>query len=142
MVLDCGFGSAYLPPSRGPGGGAQSQAARNRGEGLSGNDPGGIKAGIEDAADSGNEAGAAGEEDAVDALGGAAGGGEQAIDRGFDGEELGPDPGLKLLAGDGGAEVKAVLVEAELGGRILRQGELASAARPDGAGSRGLRRPA
>ena len=69
--------------------GGEGEAVGDRGELVAGADAGGGEAGLEDAADGGDEAGAAGEEDAVDLGGGDGGGGEQAVDGGLDGLEAG-----------------------------------------------------
>lgn len=94
--------------------GSQGQAACDRGELVAGAHAGRCETRFEDASDGGDEAGASGEEDAVDLVCRDIGGCEQAIDGVFDRFEVVDDPGLELLASDYGLNVHAAVAEAEL----------------------------
>ena len=106
--------------------GVEGEALGDGGELVAGADPVGAEARLEDAPDGGDEAGAAGEEDAVHLHRRDAGGGAQAVDGGGDGGELIGDPTLEVGTGDAGAEAVVAggseLREVEVGG--LGVGEL------------------
>ena len=99
--------------------GAQAEAVRNRGEFVAAADAVFAEARCENAAHGRDERGSAGQEDSIDRAGMNAGGLQQTIDAALDGFEIVLDPGFKLGARDGNAQidcrrVAAAVVEAEL----------------------------